>query len=94
MRVRVRVCVRVHTGQDWLEGQGGDEGEAPNKRVQGALALVKATLKYNGLSVEDGFAEFDNDGDGRITLMDVDGVVKSLAMELTGLRLRSPKPLP
>jgi len=86
-----RSWLETEDGQDWLEGQGGDEGEVPSKQVQGALALVKATLKYNGLSVEDGFAEFDSDGDGRITLMDVDGVVKSLAMELTGLRRRSPK---
>lgn len=84
-----RSWLETEDGQDWLEGRevegaGDADGDAPSTQVQGALALVKATLKYNGLSAEDGFAEFDGDDDGRITLADVDSVVKSLAMELTG----------
>ena len=89
-----RSWLETEDGQDWLEDREGEEGgpleddtggqQVTSKQVQGALALVKATLKYNGLSVEVGFAEFDSDNDGRITLQDVDGVVKALAMELTG----------
>lgn len=86
-----RSWLETDDGQDWLEGNEGDEGGGASNtvgggtRVQEALALVVATLKYNGLSIEDGFSEFDSNHDGFITLEDVDGVVKSLAMELTGL---------
>ena len=79
-------------GQQWLEGEEGgvqvdqdgqDAGADRDTRVNEALALVAATLKYNGLTAEEGFAEFDSDSDGRVTLNDIDGIVKSLAMELS-----------
>lgn len=78
-------------GQHWLEGEDGamqpdrgchDADPSRNERVEEVLALVAATLKYNGLTLEEGFAEFDSDSDGRVTLDDIDSVVKSLAMEM------------
>jgi hypothetical protein len=77
-------------GQEWLEAQeesgrleDGGAGQDRSARVEEAMALVVATLKYNGLTLEEGFAEFDSDSDGHVTLNDVDSVVKSLAMELS-----------
>ena len=82
-----RSWLETDEGQTWLEGrspagcEGGDEDK--EALVAAALALIKATLQFNGLTLEDGFSEFDQDMDGRVTLTDIDNVIGTLAIEMT-----------
>lgn len=67
----------------WLDSQPEEEDEASMAAVGKVLRLISATLQFNKMSPEEGFAEFDSDSDGWISLFDLCSTSNDLCLELS-----------
>jgi len=60
----------------------------PNSALRKVTDTMAALLQYSGLSVEDGFGEFDVDQDGRISLADLTTSAEALDLDLSAADLQ------
>ena len=51
-------------------------------RVEEAAAQLAAALRYNGLSLDDGFSAVDTDDDGKIVLDDMRAAAEQLGLQV------------